>query len=95
MDTNQTQTQFEVVRVTNIGQVIIHLLVTPIQGKDGKRLTNGQIVDEVRKVFPKAKTTKACVAWYVTALKDETFRAKHDVTEAQFETFKTLKADKN
>lgn len=95
MEPNQTQTKFEVVKIQNIGQVIIHLLVNEIAGKPGKRLTNGQIVDEVRKVFPKAKTTKACVAWYVTALKDETFRAKHDVTEAQFETFKTLKADKN
>lgn len=87
--------KFEVVKVQNIGQVIIKLLVTPIEGKPTKRLTNGQIVDQVKLVFPNAKTTKACVAWYVTQLKDETFRAKHDVSEAQFETFKTLTADKN
>ncbi len=84
---------YEVVKIRNIGEMIIDMLLT--ETKSGKRQTNGQIVDAVRAVFTNAKTTKACVAWYVTALKDESFRAKHNVSEERFELYRSLKADKS
>lgn len=89
---DQTNKKYEIVKIRNIGDVIIDCLLSPVS--EGKRLTNGQIVDKVKEVFPKANTTKACVAWYVSHLKDETFRAKHDVDEDRYEENKNLKADK-
>lgn len=90
---DQTNKTYEIVKIRNIGDVIIDQLLTQVS--EGKRKTNGQIVDVVKTVFPKAKTTKACVAWYVSHLKDEVFRAKHDVDEDRYEAMKNLKADKN
>lgn len=87
------QIKYEIVRVRNIGDVIIDALLT--ETKPGKRATNGQIVEIVKSVFESAQTTKACVAWYVTHLKDPIFRAKHGVTEERWESAKNLKADKN
>jgi len=89
---DQTNKQYEIVKIRNIGDVIIDQLLTQVS--EGKRKTNGQIVEVVKSVFPKANTTKACVAWYVSHLKDETFRAKHDVDEDRYEAMKNLKADK-
>lgn len=93
MEQNQTEKKYEIVKIRNIGDLIIDQILT--ETNPGKRLTNSQIVAEVKKVFPKAKTTNACVAWYVSNLKNEIFRAKHDVDEDRYELAKNLKADKN
>lgn len=88
-----SEVKYEIVKIANIGQLIINELLTEVS--EGKRKTNGQIVAKVKEVFTNAKTTNACVAWYVSHLKDATFRAKHGVDEDRYEMMKSLKADKN
>lgn len=93
MNTNNAETKYEIVKIANIGQLIINELLTEVS--EGKRKTNGQIVLAVKSVFPNAQTTNACVAWYVTNLKNANKRAKWGVSEERYESMKNLKADKN
>lgn len=63
MSKQNQKTEDKTVKVVemNIGQYSRDLIL-----KGG---TNDEILEQVLKTFPKAKTTKACIAWYKSDLR--------------------------
>ena len=58
--------QAEQVKVrVSIGQTAISIILAQPE------LTNQQVLDEVKKLFPTAQTTMACIAWYKSKLRKE------------------------
>ena len=58
--------QVEQVKVrVSIGQTAIKIIL------DQPELSNQQVLDEVKKLFPSAQTTMACIAWYKSKLRKE------------------------
>ena len=49
----------------SIGQTAIKLILTQPE------LTNQQVLEKVRELFPSAQTTMACIAWYKSKLRKE------------------------
>lgn len=61
-----TTTQVEEVKVrVSIGQTAIKLIL------DQPELTNQQVLEKVKELFPSAQTTMACIAWYKSKLRKE------------------------
>ena len=61
-----TTTQVEEVKVrVSIGQTAIKFIL------DQPELTNQQILEKVKELFPAAQTTMACIAWYKSKLRKE------------------------
>ena len=66
----------------SIGQTAISIILTQPE------LTNQQVLDEVKKRFPSAQTTMACIAWYKSKLRKEgkigarVFKKKVEVQQA-------------
>ena len=60
------ETKVEEVKVrVSIGSTSIKLIL------DNPTWTNQQVLDEVKKQFPSAQTTMACIAWYKSKLRKE------------------------
>lgn len=77
-----TTTQVEEVKVrVNIGQTAIKIIL------DQPELTNQQVLEKVKELFPSAQTTMACIAWYKSKLRKEgkigprVFKKKVDVQQ--------------
>ena len=61
-----TTTQVEQVKVrVSIGQTAIKIIL------DQPELTNQQVLEKVKELFPSAQTTMACIAWYKSKLRKE------------------------
>ena len=61
-----TTTQVEEVKVrVSIGQTAIKIILTQPE------LSNQQVLEKVRELFPSAQTTMACIAWYKSKLRKE------------------------
>jgi hypothetical protein len=61
-----TTTQVEEVKVrVSIGQTAIKFIL------DQPELTNQQVLEKVKELFPSAQTTMACIAWYKSKLRKE------------------------
>lgn len=58
--------QVEQVKVrVSIGQTAIKIIL------DQPELTNQQVLEKVKELFPSAQTTMACIAWYKSKLRKE------------------------
>ena len=61
-----TTTQVEEVKArVSIGQTAISIILTQPE------LTNQQVLEKVKELFPSAQTTMACIAWYKSKLRKE------------------------
>ena len=61
-----TTTQVEEVKVrVSIGQTAIKIIL------DQPELSNQQVLEKVKELFPSAQTTMACIAWYKSKLRRE------------------------
>ena len=69
--TQSTTSQVEEVKVAevkarvSIGSTAIQLILT------NPDWSNQQVLEEVKKLFPTAQTTMACIAWYKSKLRKE------------------------
>ena len=69
--TKSTTSQVEEVKVeevkarVSIGSTAIQLVLT------NPDWSNQQVLEEVKKLFPSAQTTMACIAWYKSKLRKE------------------------
>lgn len=69
--TQTTSTQVEEVKAeevktrVSIGSTAIKIIL------EQPELSNQQVLDEVKKAFPSAQTTMACIAWYKSKLRKE------------------------